>query len=121
MTVDLAVALPTLVAACTLVALLVGGLMKVRKWIEGVARASDATRQQLETSDNKTIADHVQDSSHEIAKINGYIKELTQSAKENRDRSIRAEALAESAHTRLDNHLINDHGFHVTPNETKEI
>ncbi len=121
MTVDLAIALPTLVAACTLVALLVGGFMKVRKWIEGVASASRATQQQLETSDDRTIAAHVQDSALAIDRINGHIESLTRAAEENRNRSIRAEALAESAHTRLDNHLINDHGFHVTPSETKEI
>lgn len=121
MTVDLAVALPTLVAGLTLIALLVGGLVKVRKWIEGVAQSSRQTQEQLTTTDDKTIADHVQESSREIAKINGHVRELMQTSEENRHRSIRAETLAELAHDRIDKHLANDHGFHLSPKNHEEI
>src|SRR5690606_8435366 len=96
------------------------GLRWIRKWIAEVASAAQRTHRELLTSDDRPIAEHVQESARAIDRINRHIEELTRSAQEYRDRSIRAEALAESAHTRLDNRLINGHGFHVTPNETKE-
>src|SRR5690606_14555874 len=120
MTVDLSELVPFAVAPCTLIALLGAGLRWTRTGIAAVASTAQRTHRELLTSDDRTIADHVQESARAIDRINRHIEELTRSAQENRDRSIRAEALAESAHTRLDNHLINDHGFHVAPNETKE-
>lgn len=121
MTVDLGELVPFAVAACTLIALLGAGLRWIRKWIAEVASTAQRTHRELLTSDDRTIADHVQESARSIDRINGHIESLTRSAQENRDRSIRAEALAESAHERLDKHLINEHGVHLTPSQSEEI
>jgi TolA-binding protein len=115
MTVDLNALLTLLLLLSGLIGALVAAFLRIKKWVSDVAKSSRATAEQLETTDDKTIADHVQESSREIGRINGHIEKLMKTAQENRDRSIRAETLAESAHVRIDRHLMNDHGVHVTP------
>jgi hypothetical protein len=124
MTVDLVPLSAVLASATVIIAGVFGGLRwlgkKLDKRMQEVATATTATRAQLETSDDRTIADHVQESSREIADINGHLRSLFATAEENRSRSIRAETLAELAHDRLDKHLANDHGFHVSPKNHEE-
>jgi outer membrane murein-binding lipoprotein Lpp len=124
MTVDLVPLMAVLASATVVIGGVFAGLRwlgkKLDKRMQEVAIASKATQAQLETSDDKTIADHVQESSREITSINGHIETLMKFAEQNRSRSIRAEMLAEHAHDRLDKHLANDHGFHVSPKNQKE-
>lgn len=115
MTVDLAIALPTLVAGATLIALVIGGILKIRKWIEALASSSRATAEQLKTSDNLTIADHVQHTARSLDSINDNIAELRIKTAENRETAIGAMAVANHAHRRLDDHLVHDHGATLAP------
>lgn len=125
MTVDLMPLMAVLASATVVIGGIFTGLRwlgkKLDKRMQEVATASKKTQAQLETTDNKTIADHVQEASREITGIKGHIENLFLTAQENRSRSIRAETLAEHAHDRLDKHLANDHGFHLSPKNHEEI
>lgn len=116
MTVDLAIALPTLVAGATLIALVIGGILKIRKWIEALAKSSRATAEQLQTTDDLTIADHVQHTARSIDAIHGQITELHAKAATNSETANAALTLANAAHSRLDSHLVNEHGSTVPQN-----
>lgn len=110
MTVDLAIALPTLVAGATLIALVIGGILKIRKWIEALATASRATAEQLETSDDLTIADHVQNTTTALVGINRELNDLHSKAAQNAETATAALTLATFVGRRLDEHLVRDHG-----------
>lgn len=102
--------------------LLAGGAiyLGVRKWVKKIARENEQAARQLKTSNGKTVADYVEGTAKDLASINVHINSLTAATQENRDRAVRAEAMAENAHRRLDTHLIHDHGFPVTSHNNEE-
>ena len=120
MTVDLAQLIPFLVALCTLIALLGAGLRWIRRWIQEAAAPAHAAARQVRTSNGKTLAEYTESSARDLMVLKAHITDLARETQENRDRSVRAETLAASAHERLDKHLINDHGVHVTPTHHEE-
>jgi hypothetical protein len=84
----------------------VGALRGIKKWVRATAASSEQAAEQLTTTGSVTV--------------NWRLDEQDRIGAENRDRSIEAKALAQYAHERLDHHLTNEHGVHLTPNETKE-
>ena len=98
----------------------VGALRGIKKWVRATAASSEQAAEQLTTTSSVTVGAHVEQTAAELARINWRLDEQDRIGAENRDRAIRAETLAAAAHERLDKHLVHDHGFHVTPNETKE-
>lgn len=115
MNVDLAVALPTLVAGATLVALGIAGFRAVRRWFENLAKQQTATAKQLETSDDLTIADHVQATTAALAGIHQEIGDLHAKAHANAETATAALTLANAVGRRLDEHLVRDHGAPPAP------
>lgn len=117
MQVDLLVVLAVLGGVGAVVTYAAHALRGIRKWIQKTAANSEQAARQLTTSSSVTVGAHVEQTAAELARINHRLDEQDAVGRENRDRSIRAETLANSAHDRLDKHLANDHGFHISPKE----
>lgn len=92
----------------------------LRRWVKRVATSSEATAEQLATSNGTTVAGYVERSSHKLDKLADDMVEQQKLSAENREIALGAQTLANSAHQRLDNHLVTDHGFHVTPRNQEE-
>lgn len=109
MTIDLAVALPILVQVATLLAALAAAYVALRKWVAKIAATSQTAAQQLTTSDGQTVAGHVETTAAELRKITDHLDELSAETAETRETARSALTLANSAHERLDRHLITGH------------
>jgi flagellar biosynthesis/type III secretory pathway M-ring protein FliF/YscJ len=94
--------------------------MGLRKWIKKVATNSEAAATQLSSPGATTVAEDVRSISQTLDAMNGRLDEQERVGAENRERSVRAETLAWSAHERIDRHLMQDHGVHLAPRETKD-
>ena len=120
MQVDLMVLVGFLVALGTLIGLCVKGYLKIKGWIAGIAQSSQQSAKQLATSNGTTVAGYIEGSSRKLDRLVEDMAEQKKLASENRDLAQSALTLANSAHARLDQHLINDHGVHMTPNQSEE-
>jgi hypothetical protein len=110
MTVDLNALLTLLLLLCGLIGAFVAAFLRIKKWVADVAKSSKATAAQLETSDDLTIADHVQNTTATLANIDREITDLHSKAATNRETATAALTLANAVGRRLDEHLIRDHG-----------
>lgn len=99
----------------------VGALRGIKKWVRATAASSEQAAEQLTTTGSVTVGAHVEQTAAELARINWRLDEQDRIGAENRDRSIEAKALAQYAHERLDHHLTNEHGVHLTPSQSEEI
>lgn len=76
----------------------------LRKWIKKVNEAQVGAARQLKTSNGTTVAGYVEKSSKNIEQLN---KDMT-----------KTQAVVNSLHRRLDDHLVRDHG--VRPHVQEE-
>lgn len=120
MTVDLAVALPTLVAFCALIAALAAGLRWIKRWIKEVAKPAEAAARQVKTSNGRTMAEYIEGTARDITGMKESVSELSKTAQENRETSIAALTLARHLNERFDSHLVNEHGVHSAPSNHEE-
>ena len=120
MTVDLNQLVPFLVAACALIAALAAGLRWIKRWIREVAAPVEKAARQLQTSNGTTVAGYVEGSAKQLDRIVDELNEQKKRSIENRDIATSALTLANNAHARLDQHLINEHGAHTVPRDPEE-
>lgn len=120
MQVDLVVLISVLVGLATLIGLCVKGYLKVKGWIAEVARSSRQSADQLQTSNGTTVAGYIEQSSRKLDRLTDDMAVQKKVSAENREIALGAQTLANSAHARLDSHLVNDHGVSLAPREHKE-
>lgn len=120
MQVDLPVLVGVLVGVATLVGLCVKGYLKVKGWIASIAQSTQKSEKQLQTSNGTTVAGYIEGSSRKLDRLAEDMAEQKKLAAENRNLATSAVTLANSAHARLDQHLINDHGVHAAPSNIEE-
>lgn len=82
----------------------------IRRWIKTITATQEAAAKQLQTSNGTTVAGYVERSSKKLDELAAEVSKQQRVGVQNHEIALSAQALANSAHRRIDEHMIHDHG-----------